>query len=74
MADMDTLMQMAQLRKALNAQTEKLDRHTNSAKAILANLNSRLCPDTPIEPARTLGGLLTQIDSITQGMERKGAA
>lgn len=67
MNDMDSLMEAGKLRR-------QLDQHTKHAKAIVIHLNSLHYPGRPFVPAEDLPGLLSQIDSITQGMERKGAA
>ena len=64
MTDMDGLREIAKLRK-------ELDQHTNHAKALAIFLMSQHRPGEAFVPNDTLGGLLAQIDSITQGMERK---
>ena len=63
MTDMDGLREIGRLRA-------EIDQHTNHAKAITIYLMSKHRPGDSFVPSTTLGGLLSQIDSIAQGFER----
>lgn len=66
MKDMDSLMEIARLRK-------ELEQHTKHAKALAIHLHSQHGVGRPFVPADTLPGLLSQIDSITQGLKGRAA-